>query len=654
MCGIAGWFHYRDLGWRADAERARRMADRLWHRGPDAGGVLLDRSTGLIHRRLSILDLRPEGDQPMVDPASGWAIAYNGEVYNHGELRRELEAKGRSFRTRTDTEVVLKAFQQWGVDCFDRLDGMFAAAIWSPGDRHLWLARDGLGIKPLYYQDRDGLFSFASEAGALLIVDSSPPQPDLEAITETLVLGYPAAPRSGFLSIQQLLPGSWISITPEKQEFRTWYQLPYPKEPPRTTRQEACIRLESALQQSVRDQLVADVPVGAFLSGGLDSTAIVRAVSLAGKTMSTHCIGMQEESFGEQQEAMRVANRYGTQHQTHWLESPQWQAWEHASASSDTPLLDNSLLPFWELCDGARSDGKVFLSGDGADELLGGYETYDATLLAAWWRRTPGRCIRSLPGRWLTRLPGGNRKYSLALKLERFLDGARQDWPLDHASWRMLVSPEALVAIGTAKTQQILAANDPRQCYAQSLHNAPPWLDRLGLALHLDLTFHLPNDMLVKVDRASMDHGLEVRVPFLGRDVVEASLAIPSAAKRSRGIGKKPLRDLLAKDFPRAWVDRKKSGFLVPVSGWLRGPWAEALAHRVDEGFCQRTELLEWRHLQRWQDEHRSGIIDHGYRLFALLSLAQWWHRWFDSNSWQMRRPLPPQSHLRWQQLNTP
>jgi asparagine synthase (glutamine-hydrolysing) len=151
-----------------------------------------------------------------------------------------------------------------------------------------------------------------------------------------------------------------------------------------------------------------------------------------------------------------------------------------------------------------------------------------------------------------------------------------------------------------------------------------------------------------------MDHGLEVRVPFLGRDVVEASLAIPSAAKRSRGIGKKPLRDLLAKDFPRAWVDRKKSGFLVPVSAWLRGPWAEALAHRVDEGFCQRTELLEWRHLQRWQDEHRSGIIDHGYRLFALLSLAQWWHRWFDSNSWQMRRPLPPQSHLRWQQLNTP
>lgn len=654
MCGIAGWFQYRDLGWRADAERAKRMADRLWHRGPDAGGVLLDRSTGLIHRRLSILDLRPEGDQPMVDADSGWAIVYNGEVYNHRELRSELEAMGRSFRTRTDTEVVLKAFQQWGVDCLDRLDGMFAMAIWSPRDRQLWLARDGLGIKPLYYQDCGGLFSFASEAGALLAVDSRPPQPDLEAITETLVLGYPAAPRSGFLGIHQLRPGSWISITPEKQEVQSWYQLPYPDEPPRTTRQEACIRLEDALQRSVRDQFVADVPVGAFLSGGLDSTAIVRAVSMAGKTMSTHCIGMREESFGEQQEAIRVADRYGTKHQTHWLESPHWQAWELASASSDTPLLDNSLLPFWELCDNARSNGKVFLSGDGADELLGGYETYDATQMASWWRRTPGRRIRSLPGRWLKRLPGGNRKYSLALKLERFLDGAGQQWPLDHASWRMLISPDALATIGTTKTKQILAASDPRQRYAESLHIAPPWLDRLGLSLHLDLTFHLPNDMLVKVDRASMDHGLEVRVPFLGRDVVEASLAIPSVAKRSWGIGKKPLRDLLAKDFPRSWVDRKKSGFLIPVSAWLRGPWTEALADRVDERFCQSTGLLEWRQLQRWQEEHRRGIIDHGYRLFALLSLSQWWHRWFQSDDWQVRRTPAAAPDLRWQQWNTP
>jgi asparagine synthase (glutamine-hydrolysing) len=654
VCGIAGWFQYRDLGWRADAERARRMADRLWHRGPDAGGVLLDRSTGLIHRRLSILDLRPEGDQPMVDPDSGWAIVYNGEVYNHRELRSELEAMGRSFRTRTDTEVVLKAFQQWGVDCLDRLDGMFAMAIWSSRDRQLWLARDGLGIKPLYYQDCGGLLSFASEAGALLAVDSRPPQPDLEAITETLVLGYPAAPRSGFLGIHQLRPGSWISITPEKQEVQSWYQLPYPDEPPRTTRQEACIRLEDALQRSVRDQFVADVPVGAFLSGGLDSTAIVRAVSMAGKTMSTHCIGMREESFGEQQEAIRVADRYGTKHQTHWLESPNWQAWEQASASSDTPLLDNSLLPFWELCDNARSNGKVFLSGDGADELLGGYETYDATQMASWWRRTPGRRIRSLPGRWLKRLPGGNRKYSLALKLERFLDGAGQQWPLDHASWRMLISPDALATIGTTKTKQILAASDPRQRYAESLHTAPPWLDRLGLSLHLDLTFHLPNDMLVKVDRASMDHGLEVRVPFLGREVVEASLAIPSAAKRSWGIGKKPLRDLLAKDFPRSWVDRKKSGFLIPVSAWLRGPWTEALADRVDERFCQSTGLLEWRQLKRWQEEHRRGIIDHGYRLFALLSLSQWWHRWFQSDDWQVRRNPAAAPDLRWQQWNTP
>ncbi|MFM8325373.1 MAG: asparagine synthetase B family protein, partial [Pirellulaceae bacterium] len=433
-----------------------------------------------------------------------------------------------------------------------------------------------------------------------------------------------------------------------------WYQLPYPDEPPRTTRQEACIRLENALQRSVRDQLVADVPVGAFLSGGLDSTAIVRAVSTAGKTMSTHCIGMQEESFGEQQEAMRVADRYGTKHQTHWLESPHWQAWEVASASSDTPLLDNSLLPFWELCAGARSDGKVFLSGDGADELLGGYETYDATRMAAWWRRTPGRRIRALPGRWLKQLPGGNQKYSLALKLERFLEGASEDWPLDHASWRMLISPDALATISTPKTKQLLAATDPRQRYAESLHNAPPWLDRLGLALHLDLSFHLPNDMLLKVDRASMDHGLEVRVPFLGRDVVEASLAIPSAAKRSWGIGKKPLRDLLAKDFPRSWVDRKKSGFLIPVSAWLRGPWKEALADRVDEGFCLSTGLLEWRQLQRWQEEHRRGIIDHGYRLFALLSLAQWWNRWFQSDAWQVRRTSAAQSDLRWQHLNTP
>jgi asparagine synthase (glutamine-hydrolysing) len=375
---------------------------------------------------------------------------------------------------------------------------------------------------------------------------------------------------------------------------------------------------------------------------------------MAGKTMSTHCIGMREESCGEQQEAIRVADRYGTKHQTHWLESPNWQAWEQASASSDTPLLDNSLLPFWELCDNARSNGKVFLSGDGADELLGGYETYDATQMASWWRRTPGRRIRSLPGRWLKRLPGGNRKYSLALKLERFLDGAGQQWPLDHASWRMLISPDALATIGTTKTKQILAASDPRQRYAESLHTAPPWLDRLGLSLHLDLTFHLPNDMLVKVDRASMDHGLEVRVPFLGREVVEASLAIPSAAKRSWGIGKKPLRDLLAKDFPRSWVDRKKSGFLIPVSAWLRGPWTEALADRVDERFCQSTGLLEWRQLKRWQEEHRRGIIDHGYRLFALLSLSQWWHRWFQSDDWQVRRNPAAAPDLRWQQWNTP
>jgi asparagine synthase (glutamine-hydrolysing) len=621
------------------------MADRLWHRGPDAGGVLLDRSTGLVHRRLSILDLRPEGNQPMVDPESGWAIVYNGEVYNHAELRRELETLGKSFRTRTDTEVVLKAFQQWGVDCLDRLDGMFAMAIWSPRDRHLWLARDGLGIKPLYYQDRSGLFAFASEAGAILSVDTLPPKPDLQAITETLVLGYPSAPRTGFDSIDQLEPGCWLLVRPERVQSQRWYQLPYPTKPTEISAIEASRQLEYALQQSVAAQFAADVPVGAFLSGGLDSSAIVRAAALDGHSIDTHCIGMQQAHFGEQQEAQKVADRYGTRHQTHWMESPHWPAMAFALASCDTLLLDNSILPFWQLCQAASHHGKVFLSGDGADELLGGYETYDATLLASWWRYTPARLLCRLPGRWLKRLPGSDRKYSLAMKLERFIEGARQSWPLDHASWRMLISPDALATIGTPQVREMLSSHDPRQRYCKSLLDAPPWLDRLGLALHLDLTFHLHNDMLTKVDRASMAHSLEVRVPFLGRQVVESCLALPPSKKRSLSIGKKPLRDLLAKDFPRSWVDRKKSGFLVPASAWLRGPWADAVRQRVNEDFCLQSGLVEWNRMKSWIEEHLSGTVDHGYRLYALLGLAQWWDRWFDSGDWQRPpRPAPPEA----------
>ncbi|NND99451.1 MAG: hypothetical protein HKN47_19220, partial [Pirellulaceae bacterium] len=404
--------------------------------------------------------------------------------------------------------------------------------------------------------------------------------------------------------------------------------------------EECARRLGEAIDASVRRQMISDVPIGALLSGGLDSSAVVRSMRRSDATsIETFTIGFDESSFDESPYAAQVAEIYGTKHHADRVSADVVGLLGTLVSHAEEPFADNSMIPFYLLSQQVRQHVIVALSGDGADELMGGYDTYRASQWAPYYRMLPGFLRRGAIAPIVNRLPSSTKKYALPSLLRRFVAAADQPSPRDHCSWRRYVSAELRNELYTDRFKQD-ATSDPISQYAAALDDAPPWLSPLEQRLHVDMQFHLPNDMLVKVDRMSMAHGLEVRVPLLDDEVIRTCLAMPSNERRQGKQGKLPLRRLLRDDLPPELIDRKKAGFLSPIERWLQGPWQPLLRDLLNDDFVDQTGAFQMPALQKMIDDQMSGRADHAYPLFALLVFAIWWRIWI-TQEWpdQTHRP---------------
>ena len=645
MCGLAGIYRYGEGSAEAlDANMGQRMVDAISHRGPDDGGLLVADRILLGHRRLSIVDLSDAGHQPMADEHQQCWLVYNGEIYNFRELRGELEKAGHRFRSGTDTEVLLRGYLQWGRGVVERLDGMFAFALWDRRDESLWLVRDHAGIKPLFFRDDGSRLWFGSEIKAILADPAVPRRPDLPGLDAFLTFGYTPAPATGFEGIGQLMPGEWLLAGQGRVVRQKWYELPYPERPTGWDQQECRERLAAALDGAVRRQMTSDVPLGALLSGGLDSSAIVRSMTHLGTSVpETFTIGFEDAAFDESPVAAQVAARYGTKHHRRDVHAGAASLLKTVVSHAEQPLADNSMLPFFLLAEFTRSRVKVALSGDGADELLAGYDTYRASQWAPYYRMLPSGVRRGLLRPLVHRLPVSQKKYGLTNVLRRFVDAADQPPLRAHSSWRRIVSADLRDQLYTPQWLRQIDT-DPIGQYAASGEDGPEWLTPLQRQMQADLRFHLPGDMLVKVDRMSMAHALEVRVPFLAPEVIRTCLAMPPRTLRRGNRGKQPLRELLRRDLSAEVVDRKKAGFVVPLERWLRRQWQPLMRQVWSPELAGQIGGLRWRTLERMLAEQAAGRADHAYPLFALLVLGLWWKIWIsgDEPSEQQRPSVAP------------
>ena len=626
MCGIAGVFHYREPGARVCPATLGRMVDAIAHRGPDGRGTVILDNLGLGHQRLAILDPSPRGAQPLTSLSGRTTIVYNGEVYNFRELRGELESQGFRFRTTTDTEVIASAFERWGRDAFPRLNGIYAFALWDHDRRALYLVRDRFGVKPLYVHDDGGTVRFGSEPKAILADEGVPRRPDWAGLRGVLELGYAAAPHTCFQGMTQLEPASVQQYTDAgRQQWRTW-MLSIPQ-PTATTVDDALERFDEVLDRAIRRQMVSDVPVGAFLSGGLDSTRIVEGMSRADQTRTrAFTVGFTVAEYDESGVAAGSARHLNVDHVIERVDLDVLTTAQRVAEVCDDPFADSSALAVFHLCRVASADVKVVLAGDGADELLAGYKTYRAERYASLLRKVPAwvraGALRPM-ARWI---PTTDQPYSLNQVVRRLMLAAQEPPARAHASWRRclydedeprLLAADAFVALRLAA--------DPIDEYAAEYARWPDGTAQLRRMLAADLLHHLPNDMLVKVDRMSMAHGLEVRVPMLDHEFVDFTLGLPTNLVDGGSEGAKRLLKLsLRRRMPTFDTRRPKTGLLVPVNVAFRRELGTLLMDAIPaHGPFQRTAV------EQLLAMHRRRHVDASFELYAILMVSLWWQRFF-------------------------
>ncbi len=611
MCGICG---IASRAGSPDPGRLAAMSASLLHRGPDSGGEYLDGPVALGARRLSIIDLAG-GDQPIENEDGSCVVVQNGEIYNHPELRRELERDGHAFRTNCDTEVHLHLYEQHGPEYLRRLRGMFAVALWDGRRRRLVLARDRYGIKPLYYRDAGDTLEFASDLRAL-----PRGEVDLDALEAFLAFNSIPAPYSIFRDTRKL-PAGHVLVWEESGGLsieRYARPGPVPVDEMRVDDEAELVEeLRARLRDSVRAHLLADVPVGVLLSGGVDSAVLAAlAAQETSDAVHTFTIGFQERSFDERADARLVAERYGTNHHELLVQPDPLVLVPALADVFDEPFADSSALPTYLVSQLAAEHVKVALSGEGGDELFGGYYTYAADLLAD--RVAPlARLARPL----VERLPSSSAKASFDYKAKRFVRAAHLP-PLErHHGWKEIFSPDA-----RAELMGRPAAFDPVEIYRER-YAETAGADPLARLQDVDFGIYLVDDLLVKTDRASMAHSLEARVPFLDSVVTNFAFGLP-AKQKVRGLSKKVLlRKAAAPLLPREIVHGRKRGFSIPAAAWLRGelePFARATLSPDtlrSQGFFQPAPVT------RLLDEHVAGAEDWSRQLWGLLSFTLWYER---------------------------
>ncbi|MCF8143859.1 MAG: asparagine synthase (glutamine-hydrolyzing) [Deltaproteobacteria bacterium] len=640
MCGIVGFSARRDVG--GLRESLSEATSRMIHRGPDDGGIFFDAKAGvgLGHRRLSVIDLSAAGHQPMGTHDGRVQIVYNGEIYNFKEIRKTLKGVGHSFRTETDTEVILEAYLEWGMECLTHFVGMFAFALWDTKIGTLFLARDRIGIKPLYYYFIDGKLLFASELKALMALEGFPKDIDPEAVPLFLHYQYVPAPRTIFKDTWKLLPGHYLAYDGENLDTRAYWNLPGPadEEDFEGNESDAVDALDRVLSEAVSCRLISDVPLGALLSGGIDSSlvaALMQKVSHA--PVRTFSIGFNEAGYNEAPWAARVAAHLGTDH-TEFYVTPQdaIDVIPRLPEIYDEPFADASAVPTCLVSRLARTRVTVALSGDGGDEQFAGYVRYwSARAMATGFQRLPERVRKSL-GRVLERIPVSwiEKCYMPWRDIlpQRFCVTNFPD------KWEKLVSLMGRVRLDELYRMTIclwsehdlraLCGSGPAPTrFEETFMETKEWpvLSRL---MRVDQKTYLPDAMLTKVDRASMAFSLEVRVPLLDHRVLEFTSRIPDSLKYREGKGKYLLRRLLARYVPEALFERPKMGFGVPIDTWFRGGLKELLLDYLSTERLRGEGLFHCAEVEKKIQEHLSFKANHQYRLWALLMWEMWREQW--------------------------
>jgi asparagine synthase (glutamine-hydrolysing) len=612
MCGIAGFTHLHS---RPDPAILLAARESIRPRGPDQQGSHIGVAASLAAVRLKILDLGG-GDQPIYSPDRDTVIVFNGEIYNFRALRAELESCGHRFESDCDTEVVLKAFLQWDTDSFAKLHGMFAVALWTESTRRLVLARDRMGIKPLYLARRGTDLHFGSELKAILAHPDIERNIDPDALSYFLSLNYIPHPHTLIEGVRKLEPGAWLEWQNGRERTERYWQLLFrPNEA--LTIEDAKHELDFLLDRAVREHLVSDVPLGIWLSGGLDSSAITHYASkhFAGR-LKTFSVSFQGRSFDESPYFREVARAYDTGHQELDL-APDLDlasAIESIAHFADEPSADAGALPVWFLSGMTRQHVTVALSGEGADELFGGYKTYEADAYARWLRLVPAPLRRGALGAARALLPVSDEKISFEYKVKRFLEGSLLEPVEAHLFWNGVCSRE--------QTRALLGRPNPANAADLFRHVTGGALNRF---LAIDQQLYLVEDILYKCDRMSMAHSLEVRPPFLDHRIAEFAATLPERFKQ----GKHVLRELMRDKLPPAVTSRSKEGFDIPAHDWFRTRLKALLLDTVHERAVRESGLmLQWPAVRRLMDDHFARRTNAGYHLWGLLTLFLWAKRW--------------------------
>lgn len=635
MCGIAGFWAKSAIEAETDAAtRLSRMTDTILHRGPDDNGIWTDGLVGLGHTRLAIIDLTDAGAQPMVGADGDIHIAYNGETYNFNEIKAELAGLGHQFRSESDTEVLIAAYRQWGPDFLHRLRGMFAFAIWDEGKKRLMLARDRIGKKPLYYGWHQDRLYFASEIKAILAGSDMPRIADLSVINGYLTYQYTPEEDTAFKGIKKLRPGAFMLLGEDGIPNIESYWTP----PPPTDSRKSMSRndLESEIverfDEAVKLRLVSDVPVGAFLSGGIDSASVVASMAMQSSgPVETFTMGFDEPAFDERQPASLVAEMYGTEHHEHVVKPDVVAILDKLVWHYGEPYADSSAVPSFCVSELASMHVKVAMNGDGGDETFLGYSRYAAMKLASLTDFLPAP-IRRGTGSLADRLPFATSDVRLLRYFQRFLKEIGEPPAKRYGKWIAYFSDE--------DKQGLYADAMTPQLAQSSLDMLTPWFDHnapiAARAAWADMHCYLPDDLLVKIDIATMAYGLEARSPFLDHDFIEFSSTIPAHLKLQGMTTKSILKKAMAERLPPELLTRPKQGFGVPIDRWFRNELKTMVYDILLSDRAIERGLFKRDAVEDLLDRHTSGQAANQYRIWALLMLELWFRMWIDPDT------LPP------------
>lgn len=647
MCGIAGFVQFSaGLGTSEQQDRLRRMIATIRHRGPDANDVWTDGTCGLAHARLSIIDLSSAAGQPMPSHDGKYRIVFNGEIYNYQEIRAELSRRGCTFRTQSDTETILEGYRIWGDAVIDRLRGMFAFAIWDPGRQRMLLARDRLGKKPLYWAKIGNSFVFGSELKALVAWPGLDRTPDHVSIDQYLTYQYIPAPRTIFKDVNKLKAahklivehhgGNWRVGDPEQ-----YWRLPTPNSKPAwmfdaRQKQEELISL---LKESVRLRMISDVPLGAFLSGGVDSSAVVAMMAqVSDRPVKTFSIGSPHPEYDETKYARQVAERYGTDHEELILEPNAADVLQRLIWHYNEPYADASMIPTYYVSELARRHVTVVLNGDGGDEALMGYPRYDTVRKLAEFDMVP-QALAPIARRLVGQLPGAIRAGKHQATFERFMQRMAERG--ERYSRRYAFT---IVSMPDEMKQSVYGPAMREQLATSALDLLDPLFDEandfLSGANWADTHVYLPEDLMVKVDVASMSVSLEPRSPLLDHKLMEWAFELPASVKTPGGIAKGLFKKAMEPYLPHELLYRPKMGFGCPIDHWLRSDLKEIAYDILLSDRATSRGIIERGAVERMLDEHVNMVAAHHTRLFALLNLELWFRMWLDVSPEQsLERP---------------